>query len=503
MKKTPEKDKNKKSLAILALIVFVIQLALSVFAAVQLIRADLLPALYTALIIILIAALLALTLFLVWRNCKRVRYIIGIVLSLVISAALAVSGSALGNLTGTLKTITDTTEETTRIGVYVRADDSAETISDAADYPFGIMGNILTEDTYNAIDQIEAELGTEISVTEYEGISAVADALLSGECDAMIISEDFVDMLTEVEGYEDFDSEIKEIASYEWTQVVSISSDDEEESGEEDDEDDDVSIVNEDVFIMYISGIDTYGSVSTKSRSDVNILAVVNTNTHQVLLISTPRDYYVELSISNGVKDKLTHAGIYGVSVSVDTLEMLYDTQIDYYFRINFTGFEELIDALGGITVYSEYSFTVGSYSYVKGYNTLDGTSALAFARERYSFSSGDRQRGKNQMAVIEGVINKLQTTAVLTNFSAILNGLEGSFETDMPYSELTALVKEQLSGGGSWDVVSYSVDGTGTYSTTYSMNQSLYVMVPDESTVETAKELINSVLANEIVSVD
>lgn len=487
---------NSRLLGIIGWAVLGIELVMSALLIVLVIRTELLPALYTVIACVGLAALLVIMWLLIRKNSKRIRYFIGTVISLLLSIVLVIGSLAVSNVTSTLQTITDSTEETTRMGVYVRADDSAEDIEDAKFYTFGIMESIIREDSDNTIAQIEEELDLILDVAEFEGISDLADALLDGDCDAMIISEDFVDILTEVEGYEDFDDEVKEIASYEWTESVTLREEEEEEDTGLEDEDG--------IFTMYISGIDTYGAVSTRSRSDVNIIAVVNTNTKQVLLVSTPRDYYVELSISNGVKDKLTHAGIYGVSVSVDTLEMLYDMEIDYYFRINFTGFEELIDALGGITVYSEYSFTVEpDFVYVQGYNELSGIEALAFARERYSFSSGDRQRGKNQMAVIEGVINKLQTTAILKNFSSILDGLEGSFETNMPYSELAALVKQQLNEGGDWDVVSYSVDGTGTYSTTYSINQSLYVMVPDESTVAEAKELINSVLANEVVSSD
>ena len=488
-------SENSRLLGITGWAILGIELVMSALLIALVIRTGLLPALYTVIACVGLAALLVIMWLLIRKNSKRIRYFIGTVISLILSIIMVIGSLAVSNVTDTLQTITDSTEETTRMGVYVRADDSAEDIEDAKFYTFGILESIIREDSDNTIAQIEEELDLILDVAEFEGISDLADALLDGKCDAMIISEDFVDILTEAEGYEDFDDEVKEIASYEWTESVTLREED----------DDDAELEDEDgIFTMYISGIDTYGAVSTRSRSDVNIIAVVNTNTKQVLLVSTPRDYYVELSISNGVKDKLTHAGIYGVSVSVDTLEMLYDMEIDYYFRINFTGFEELIDALGGITVYSEYSFTVEpDFVYVQGYNELSGIEALAFARERYSFSSGDRQRGKNQMAVIEGVINKLQTTAILKNFSSILDGLEGSFETNMPYSELAALVKQQLYEGGSWDVVSYSVDGTGTYSTTYSINQSLYVMVPDESTVAEAKELINSVLANEVVSSD
>ena len=487
-RKKPGK-KNDKWLMIIALEAAFIQLVLSVTTTYFLIDANVLPTLYTALIIIFLAVLIALTVFLLWKNFKRVRYYIGLALSVIISIILVVVNLAFYDVLGTIKTITGSTEETVRIGVYVLDEDSAQTINDAMYYTFGIMESLLREDTDQAIEMIDEKLDYTIETAEYSGFDTLADALLSGECGAIIISEDFVDMITEVDGYENFDELVREITYYEWSETVSIS--------EDTDSDDDG------VFIMYISGIDTYGAVSVKSRSDVNILAVVNTNTKQVLLVSTPRDYYVELSISNGVKDKLTHAGIYGVDVSVETLEMLYDTEIDYYFRLNFTGFEDLIDTLGGITVYSEYSFEAGGYTFSKGYNTMDGAAALAFARERHAFSSGDRQRGKNQMAVIEAVIAKLQTSAILNNFSGLLESLEGSFETDMSYSTVMSLVKQQLTDGGSWDVVSYSVDGTGTYSTTYSMNQSLYVMVPDEETVETAKELINSVLSNEVVSVE
>ena len=250
---------------------------------------------------------------------------------------------------------------------------------------------------------------------------------------------------------------------------------------------------------MYISGIDTRGGVSAKSRSDVNILATVNVDTHQVLLVSTPRDYYVPLPISNGQPDKLTHAGIYGVDVSMGTLEMLYGVPIDYYFRVNFSGFEKIIDALGGITVYSEYEFTTAAgYHFNVGDNTMNGEQALSFARERYSFSSGDRQRGKNQMAVIKAVINKAMSPAILSNYTELMESISGNFETSMPYDVIADLVREQLDKGGSWNVVTYSVDGTGDSRKPYSLSTNAYVMIPDQSTVDAAIEKINQVRSGE-----
>jgi LCP family protein required for cell wall assembly len=260
----------------------------------------------------------------------------------------------------------------------------------------------------------------------------------------------------------------------------------------------------EGVFTVFISGIDTPGAVSKTSRSDVNILATVNTKTHQVFLLTTPRDYYVPLSISNGVKDKLTHAGIYGVNVSMDTLSMLYDTKIDYYFRLNFTGFTNIIEALGGVRVHSDYDFEAGGYSFVKGDNYLNADEALVFARERHAFPQGDVQRGKDQMYVIEGVINKLTSPAVLKNFDQLMSGLSDSFETSMPYDTISSMVSSQLNGGKTWDIQKYHVVGTGDKQTTYSMpNFHAYVMVPDQNSVDQAKEYLNQIENDQVIQVD
>ena len=243
------------------------------------------------------------------------------------------------------------------------------------------------------------------------------------------------------------------------------------------------------------------GSIQARSRSDVNILAHVNTKTRQVLLVSTPRDFYVPLSISDGVPDKLTHAGIYGVNVSKDTLGMLYGIDIDYYFRVNFEGFEEIIDSLGGVTVDSEYSFTVGSHSFREGENDLNGKEALIFARERYSLPGGDRQRGKNQMAVIQGVINKVLSPEILKNYTSVLEAVEGNFETTVPYELVAELVRGQLEKGGSWDIITYSADGRGDSQIPYSMSVYAYVMIPDQDTVDRAKNMIQAMENNETIT--
>ncbi len=258
--------------------------------------------------------------------------------------------------------------------------------------------------------------------------------------------------------------------------------------------------VPEGTFVVYISGVDTWGTPKAKSRSDVNILAVVNTNTKQILLVSTPRDYYVPLSVSGGVKDKLTHAGIYGVESSMDTLEMLYGVDIQYYIKLNFTGFVGIVDALGGIDVYSDSTFTVGdAFSFTEGVNHMSGIEALAFARERYSFASGDRARGTHQMAVIRAVLDKATSSAILYNYADVMNSVSGCFTTNMSQTKIASLVRMQLNDMATWSISSISVDGTGASKTTYTVPyKTAYVMIPDETTVQSAKEKIAAVLAGE-----
>lgn len=194
-------------------------------------------------------------------------------------------------------------------------------------------------------------------------------------------------------------------------------------------------------FLLYLSGSDTFGDISTLSRSDVNILAAVDTRAKRLLLVATPRDFYVSFSQTGGAKDKLTHAGIYGIQASVDALETLYGVEIDYTLRMNFTGFVEIIDALGGVSVYSDREFTVENIrTYRQGYNQLTGIEALAFARERMSFPEGDYQRAKNQMEVIRAVVEKASSPALVQNLPAVLEAVSGNFETNMPQAQILAL---------------------------------------------------------------
>ena len=264
--------------------------------------------------------------------------------------------------------------------------------------------------------------------------------------------------------------------------------------------------ITKEPFVVYLSGVDNRGDLTEKARSDVNILAVVNPTTKQAALINTPRDYYVDLAGTDS-KDKLTHAGLYGVETSMATLGNLYGVDVEHYLRINFAGFINIIDAIGGVDVYSDQAFTsVGSPGYydpttfAEGWNHLDGKSALAFARERHAFKTGDIQRGINQMKVIDAMANKLKSPTLLMSFSKLMDAAADCFVTSFSQEQISALVRMQLGDLASWDIQSYSVTGSGGKSTKcYSAKgQSLYVMKPDENSVNEAKALIAAVLGGE-----
>ncbi len=264
--------------------------------------------------------------------------------------------------------------------------------------------------------------------------------------------------------------------------------------------------ITKEPFVLYLSGVDTRGDLTEKARSDVNIIAAVNPVTKQVVLINTPRDYYVDLAGTNS-KDKLTHAGLYGVQTSMDTLGNLYGVNVEHYIRINFAGFIDIVDALGGVDVYSDQAFTsVGSPGYydpttfVEGWNHLDGKAALAFARERHAFKTGDVQRGINQMKVIDAMLNKIKSPALLMGFTKILDAVADSFVTSLSTNQISALVRMQLSDFAEWNIERYTVTGTSGSSTKcYSAKgQKLYVMKPDEASVAKAKEMIATVLGGE-----
>ena len=455
------------------------------------------PTIYMLIIGIVLAVIAAIIWLLVWHTRYTGRFISGTVLAVIMIAILAFGGFYINKTRSAISNISGETTEVTQMAVYVKSDDAADSVEATAGYTYGILSSLDRENTDGAVAHLNSEFGTEVQTKEYAGLTELADGILNGEVNAMLLNSGYLSVYEDMDGYTDFSTKIKEVGTVDVESTI--------QSAEESTPIEPITTANGGkVYTIYLSGIDTRGEMTAKSRSDVNIIATVNTDTHEILLVSTPRDYFVPLSISGGAPDKLTHAGIYGIDVCMDTLGMLYDIDINYYFRINFGGFVKVIDALGGITVNSDYDFdskNILGYHFNKGENYLNGEQALIFARERYAFQEGDRQRGKNQMEVIRGVVKKALSPEILTSYSSILSSLDGCFGTNITYEEIAQILQQQLTNGGDWTIVSYSVNGTGATEKPYSMSQKAYVMVPDYNTVDKAKSLMEKVRNGEVVT--
>lgn len=441
----------------------------------------LLPTAYLVLITLVTTGLCLLVYWMIRNQEHRGRQHIGMALAVVLVIAYTVAGFYLWRTVHTVRSISNTVVERSQVTFYALSDDPAETLDDLASGRFGILRELDRANTDATLQQVESEHGLTLAVTEYESLIYLADALRGGEVDAIVLNEAYLPLYEETSGYEEFPAQLKTISTQQVEHVVET----EPEQATED------SILN-----ILISGSDTReATIDQRGRSDVNIIASINTETYEILLLSTPRDYYVPLDVGvEDAYDKLTHASIYGMDVLMGTLENLYEIDIDYYFRINFTGFVDVVDALGGVEVYSAYDFTAGGHQYAVGMNQLDGEAALTFARERHSFSEGDRQRGSNQMEVVKAVIEKAMSPSILTRYLAILDSVQSCVDTSVPYSVIADLVREQLESGSSWKIENFSVDGSDAHSTTYSMNQNLYVMIPDETTIEQAKDKLSAI---------
>ena len=473
------------------LIVTLIVLLTAVVFAVMLLNMKVIPTKFLAVIGLVMLVLVVIVGVLVWSTDGMIRFVVGVLLAAVFAAVFILGSLYVYKTHSALADISGVNTEVTEVGIYVRADDTADSVAATADYVYGVMTDLDRENADKAIQEVDSEVGKSVKVQEFGGLTELVDGLLDGRTGAIVLNSAYLSVIEEMDGYSDVSSKIKELT------VKSVETTIEPQETE-------TASNNSSVYTIFVSGIDSRSGLVAKSRSDSNIVATVNTATRQVLLVSTPRDYFVPLSISGGQKDKLTHAGIYGINVCMDTLGMLYNEDINYYFRINFAGFEQLIDALGGVTVYSDYEFDSKNelgYHFNQGDNYMNGEQALVFSRERYAFQEGDRQRGKNQMAVIKGVINKALSPELLKNYSSVLSSIQGCFETNISYEEIARILQQQLNNGGSWNIVSYSVDGTGDTQKPYSMSQKAYVMIPDESTVQKAESLMKKVRDGETIS--
>ena len=337
------------------------------------------------------------------------------------------------------------------------------------------------ENIQRLMDDIKLTQSKELTVEESSSYLAAYKSLLDGKTKAIVLNSVFENIIESE--YPDYASKIRKIYTKNITKEVAAP-----------------KVSKNKSFNVYVSGIDTYGPISSVSRSDVNILMTVNQDSKKILLTTTPRDSYVPIADGgNNQKDKLTHAGIYGVDSSIHTLENLYGVDINYYVRLNFTSFLKLIDLLGGVDVYNDQEFTSrhGKFHFPVGNVHLDSEQALGFVRERYSLADGDRDRGRNQQKVIVAIIQKLTSTEALKNYSDIIQGLQDSLQTNMPIETMIDLINTQLESGGSYKVNSQDLKGTGRMGLpSYAMPDSnLYMMEIDDSSLATAKSAIQDVM--------
>ena len=337
------------------------------------------------------------------------------------------------------------------------------------------------ENIQKLIADIKTSQSKELTVEQSTSYLAAYTSLVSGEAKAIVLNSVFENIIESE--YPDYASKIRKIYTKNITKEVAAP-----------------KVSKNKSFNVYVSGIDTYGPISSVSRSDVNILMTVNQDSKKILLTTTPRDSYVPIADGgNNQKDKLTHAGIYGVDSSIHTLENLYGVDINYYVRLNFTSFLKLIDLLGGVDVYNDQEFTSrhGKFHFPVGNVHLDSEQALGFVRERYSLADGDRDRGRNQQKVIVAIIQKLTSTEALKNYRDIIQGLQDSLQTNMPIETMMDLVNAQLESGGSYKVNSQDLKGTGQMGLpSYAMPDSnLYMMEIDDSSLAAAKSTIQDVM--------
>ena len=406
----------------------------------------------------------------------------------------------------TVNRVTEGQTVTRTYAVYVRSDDPAKSLEDAENYKFGVASSYDKQNTAAASRLLRESFSHRIRIVDHDSVQEMVDELFDESVDAILLNEAYVPVLQELEGYDLFSEETRVIHRFVFEQRSET--DDTEEKKETAEPGklptrnlQAVSDITADPFVVYLSGSDTRSQTLETSNSDVNILVIVNPLSKQILLLNTPRDYYIPNPAGGGELDKLTHCGMYGIDNSIDALSDLYDVVVNYYAQINFTGFQTLIDAVGGVTVESEIAFTTHEDGIFiqQGVNKLNGEEALSFVRERYAFASGDNQRGLNQMKVLTAVIEKLSAGRLITHYNSILSSLQGMFLTSIGSDELSSLVKMQLDDGAEWNIKSFAVTGNTGSDITYSIPRTpVSVMYQDESLVKHAVDLVDRVIAGE-----
>ncbi len=485
MKVKKVKNNRKKRFRIFDVFAIMLLIVTCVFAF-AILKLDILVTKYLVIVFGILFIINLVNIFFIRKGKKKLK-IFACVWSVIFSALMILASNYIFKTTGVLNS-GNLGYKSYNFSVVVLKDSNYKKIKDLKDKTMAYY-EIDDVDSELFLDEIMKKVEPEFKVES--SYTDAIDKLAGGEVEAAVIEDSYLAMINE-SGYENgkiknFSDDTKVIYTF------SIKVKTEDISKDLD--------VTKKAFNIYISGMDEYGTVASVSRSDVNIVVTINPETRQILLTSIPRDYYVQVHGTTGLKDKLTHAGLYGVESSVSTIEDLLGIEINYYVKVNFSSVVNIINAIGGVDVYSEYDFvSEDNFHYSKGYNKVNGEEALSFARERHAFASGDNQRGKNQQALLEAAIRKCTSSSIIYKYNSLLKSIDGSFMTNMSTSRITSLIKMQLNDmSKGWTVTSNSLVGDNGSEYTYSYSkQKLYVMIPDEDSVSDATQMIKDVMNGE-----
>ena len=460
------------------LIYYLLIFILSVISVIFAFNATIIPNIVLYIIIAFYIINLILLFILITRK-KKVPRIIGITLSIIMILVSAAIAFVYYKADAFFNKITNVEYETSNYKIVILKDSTYKKLSDLTN--IGIYNNELDKNYALAVEELNEK--NKIYNEKYESILELVTNLLDQKIQAILINENYIDIIDETT--KDFKDQIEVL------DTLSIKSIKEKKELENE-------IKKLGNFNIYISGIDTYGEINTVSRSDVNIIATIDMKNNKILLTNTPSDYYVQLHGTTGTKDKLTHAGVYGIDMSMQTLEDLYNTNIDYYIRVNFNSLIKLVDAIGGIDIYSDQTLYLGSCYIPYGDNHLNGKCALAFSRERHSYMTGDRHRGQNQQQVIEAIIKKVTKSNDINTYLTLLDTLENSFQTNIDKKLINGFINLQIKKNLNWNIESIQVNGYDDGGYTYSYpGQYLYVMQLDYDSLETAKSKIKEIIDN------
>lgn len=483
-----EQSKFSKVLSILLSVALVIS---SFYLLYQVIRLNVLPSKFLFPLTIGVVVLDAIfVLLLVYFGKNMVSKIICIVLTLFICVASCMGGYYISKTQSVLSNITNVAKHAKNtVSVIVKESSSIKNKFQLNGVSVGSV-RLNEQGSKKVLKELSSE-GIALNQAVYDSMTALLVAFYNGEVDSIIINESSRSQILDMEAYSNFDSNTRVVyqTSYKVKNNDSATS---------------VSDITSKPFNVLISGSDTRGGFDENGRSDVIMVATVNPKTHTILLTSVPRDFYVTTACDagdgcmQGALDKITHTGIHGTNTTKRTVEQLLGIEINYTFKVGFDTVTELVDVLGGVDVYVEPGYAVHtSYLNVnEGINHLNGEQALTFARERYSYTEGDRQRTKNQQQVLMGIVKEATKPSVITNYAAIMDTMANTFSTTMSNDEITDLIKYQLNNNPTWKMEQYMVDGTGDTLMCAELGDAASVMVPDQSTVKMAKDKINAVLA-------